>query len=381
MIAARSLLAQALIALPIAAVGCGDGRAPARQEPATVAAPPRVAATVAPPRPPPLSRPPRPKAAPQRILISAIGDCTLASELRDLSAPGSFPHVMKEHGGDARYPFSGVVALLSRDDLTIANLETTLTTATVPGRRAGHLFRGRPEDAGILREGSVELVNVANNHSGDFGPRGYRDTVEAVRAASVAVAGNALIDRQIIKGIEVVNLGFTGGDPVILPAVVRAIKQVKADRNVVIVSFHWGHEYLYAVNDVQKQLGRAAIDAGADLVLGTHPHVIQGIETYRGRHIVYSLGNFVFGGNSNPPDKDAIIFQQRFTDRGDRIAPAGFRIIPVRISSVVSHNDYRPVILAGEERARVLARVKRYSEELTRKANRCEPSEDMCPQK
>jgi poly-gamma-glutamate capsule biosynthesis protein CapA/YwtB (metallophosphatase superfamily) len=370
MIAARSLLAQALIALPLAAFGCHGEREGTSAEPALASTPPPVRplprARAKPPRPAPLSSL---AAREGRILISAIGDCTLASELRDREAPGSFPHVMKEHDGDAGYPFSGAFTLLARDDLTIANLETTLTNITVPGRRTGHLFRGKPEYAAILKAGSVELVNLANNHSGDFGPEGYRDTVEAIRAAGVSVTGNAFVDRRTIKGIEVVNLGFTGGDPVILPTVVHEIKKVKTERRVVIVSFHWGHEYLHAVSDVQEQLGRAAIDAGADLVLGTHPHVIQGIETYRGRHIVYSLGNFVFGGNSNPPDKDAIIFQQRFMDRGGQIGPAGFRIIPVRISSVVSHNDYRPVILTGEERARVLSRIQRYSEELRRKTD------------
>jgi poly-gamma-glutamate capsule biosynthesis protein CapA/YwtB (metallophosphatase superfamily) len=370
MIASRSLLAQALIALAPAALGCHGERDGAGAEPLAAPPPPPVQPAprtqVTPARP--LSSA-RPSAGEGPILISAIGDCTLASELRDREAPGSFPHVMKEHDDDPRYPFSGVVPLLARDDLTIANLETTLTNAAASGRSAGHLFRGKPEYASILKEGSVELVNVANNHSGDFGPRGYRDTIEAVRAAGVSVTGNDLVDRRTIKGIDVVNLGFTGGDPVILPRVVHGIKKVKTERTVVIVSFHWGHEYSYAINDAQERLGRAAIDAGADLVLGTHPHVIQGIETYRGRHIVYSLGNFVFGGNSNPPDKDAIIFQQRFMARGGRIEPAGFRIIPVQISSVTSRNDYRPVILTSEERARVLSRVERYSDELRRKAD------------
>jgi poly-gamma-glutamate capsule biosynthesis protein CapA/YwtB (metallophosphatase superfamily) len=370
MIGFRSLLAQALIALPLAAFGCHGERegAPPEPLPAGAAPPARPPdeAQRGPSRPPP---PTSPSGGEARILISAIGDCTLASELRDLEAPGSFLHVMNEHDGDVRYPFSGVIAVLGRDDLTIANLETTLTNATTPGRQAGHLFRGKPEYAEILKEGSVEVVNVANNHSGDFGPVGYRDTVLAVRAARVGVAGNAFVDRRIIKGIEVINLGFTGGDPAVLPKVVQEITKVKADRRVVIVSFHWGHEYLHAINDTQKQLGRAAINAGADLVLGTHPHVIQGIETYRGRHIVYSLGNFVFGGNSNPPDKDAIIFQQRFVDRGGRVVPAGYRVIPVRISSVKNRNDYRPVILTGEERARVLSRVERYSQDLRRRGD------------
>jgi poly-gamma-glutamate synthesis protein (capsule biosynthesis protein) len=167
----------------------------------------------------------------------------------------------------------------------------------------------------------------------------------------------------------VVNLGFTGGDPGLVQAEVgRAVAREKRGENVVIVSFHWGGEGSTEPNDDQRRLGRAAIDAGGDLVLGHHPHVIQGIETYRGREIVYSLGNFVFGGHSNPKDKDAIIYQATFAVRDGRAAPAGSRALPVRVSSVTERNDYRPVLMEGPEKERVLARLRAASEAIAEDA-------------
>jgi poly-gamma-glutamate capsule biosynthesis protein CapA/YwtB (metallophosphatase superfamily) len=294
------------------------------------------------------------------LLLSAIGDCTLGTDHKIRRAPGSFPVVIEQAGEDYRYPFSGVLQVLSQDDLTIANLETTLTDADAPDD--GHLhFSGKPAYVQMLKEGSVELVNFANNHSHDFGMRGYADTLATLAAAGVGAFGNGSADLRTVRGVEVVDLGFTGGDPGVLPEVVREVKEAKTGANLVIVSFHWGAEGSNTPNSVQRLLGHAAVDAGADLVLGTHPHVLQGIEAYRGKRIVYSLGNFVFGGHSNPADKDSIIYQAVFAEKEGRMEQAEERLLPVRISTSTQRNDYRPVLLEGAERDRVLARVEEYS--------------------
>jgi poly-gamma-glutamate synthesis protein (capsule biosynthesis protein) len=303
------------------------------------------------------------------IVISAVGDCTLGNDYRVTRAPGTFNHEMEAVGNDYRYPFSGVLDVLGRDDLTIANLETTLTTATT-AIEARFVFAGKPEYARILKEGSVEAVNVANNHSYDLGVKGFEQTLGALREHGVAFFGNGHIDRRVIKGIEVVNLGYTGGRTLIRPDMVAKVKASKRPENLVIVSFHWGVEGINQPIDEQKHLGRAAIDAGADLVLGHHPHVLQGIEERNGRQIVYSLGNFVFGGHSNPTDKDSMIYQALFTLKEGRVEPAGTRILPVRISSVTDRNDYRPVLLEGAERERVLGRVEQFSAALLPKTAR-----------
>jgi hypothetical protein len=347
------LLAVVLLAVPLA--GCekaSAATAPPLQEAPAASATMTALLPLAPAAPP----------APRTIRVSAVGDCTFAAEIGMINTPGTFPREFEDHGRDPAWFFSSVQSILAKDDLTIANLETTLTTAREPALPGRPRFRGKPEYAAILPASSVELVNFANNHSHDFGQRGYDETVNVVRAVGVGVSGDELVDTRTIKGVEIVNLGFTGGDEVILPRVVKRIKALKTGNNLVIVSFHWGAEGSYEPNEVQHQLGHAAVDAGADLVIGTHPHVLQGIETYRGRHILYSLGNFVFGGHGNPADMDAIIYQEAFAEQDGRMGPGEMTVFPVRISSVTTHNDYRPVLLSGDERERVLAKVKKLSE-------------------
>lgn len=298
------------------------------------------------------------------VRVSAVGDCTLGGDVHSAASSGPFDAVIAAHGGDMRYPFSGVLDVLRDDEVTIANLEGTLTTSYEPQPGLSFHFRGKPEYAAILREGSVEVVNLANNHSHDLGGRGYRDTLRALREAGVGAAGYELVDTRTVKGIEVHNLGFTGGDPVMLASVQKAVAARKQPGNLVIVSFHWGLEGVHEIIDVQRALGRAAIDAGADLVIGTHPHVIQGIETYRGRRIVYSLGNFVFGGNVNPAEKEAIIYRASFALADGLLAQSGEQIIPVQITTTPGRNDFRPIVLTGEAREGVLARLAAYSDGL-----------------
>ena len=113
----------------------------------------------------------------------------------------------------------------------------------------------------------------------------------------------------------------------------------------------------------QKDAAHAAIDAGADLVLGHHPHVLQGIEKYNGRYICYSLGNFCFGGNKNPSDKDTMIFQQTFTfENGNLLDDSNINIIPCSLSSSGKKNDYKPRVLKGSEKDRVMKKIQDMSE-------------------
>jgi poly-gamma-glutamate synthesis protein (capsule biosynthesis protein) len=299
------------------------------------------------------------------VTLSAVGDCTLGDPAGSERAPGSFHDVLAKHGGDLAYPFSGVRALLEDDDLTIANLEGTLTTRA-PRTDIPFAFRGRPEFAGMLPLGSVELVALANNHMNDCGPRGTDDTIAALDAAKVAYFGLGHVDERTIDGVEVVNLGWTGGRDEILGEVQRSIREHKRDDNLVIASFHWGIENEHAVNSVQLKLGRGAIDAGADLVLGHHPHVLQGIETYRGRTIVYSLGNFVFGGNARPSELDTVIFRARFAKKDGKVVELDHAIVPVSVSGNRAQNDFRPVPLEGADAEHVRANVARYSASLPR---------------
>ncbi|NUP13302.1 MAG: CapA family protein [Polyangiaceae bacterium] len=294
------------------------------------------------------------------LTISAVGDCTLGDPAGTERAPGSFHKVFVENGEDLARPFSGVQTVLGADDLTIANLEGTLTTANAREGTA-FSFRGKPEFAKMLSLGSVDIVNLANNHSYDCGPRGLSDTRESLRAANIGYFGVGDIDTRIVKGIEVHNLGYTGGKLDVRDEMAKAVRKLKRDDNLVIVSFHWGNEGSHESSDVQQTLGRAAIQAGADLVLGHHPHVLQGIEEYQGKKIVYSLGNFVFGGNGHPDDLDSMIFQAKFTKKAGKVVPLGYEVVPVSFSGHKSQNDFRPVLLEGADAARVRSDVEKYS--------------------
>lgn len=349
-----------VLGLPLAVAGCSDSQA----APAQDVAPPPVET---PPQDPPALKPSAAVVAPPSpvtLVISAVGDCTIGTDYRVVRAPGTFHKEMDAVGNDYKYPFSGVLPVLAEDDLTIANLETPLSSA-LARIEAPFVFTGKPEYAQILKEGSVEVVSVANNHSHDLGPRGHADTLSALGEHGVGYFGYGHIDRRVIKGIEVVNLGYTGGRATIRDAMARTVKENKRPDNIVIVSFHWGVEGINQPIDEQKILGKAAIDAGADLVLGHHPHVLQGIGSHKGRKIVYSLGNFVFGGHSNPADKDSMIYQAFFTKEEGTVVPAGERIVPVRISTATNRNDYRPVLLEGAEKDRVLSRVAKLTESLS----------------
>ncbi len=299
------------------------------------------------------------------ITISAVGDCTLGDPAGSEKAKGSFHRMFDDTGKDMARPFSGVADVLRQDDLTIANLEGPLTTRGCR-RDVPFSFRGRPAFAQMLAQGSVELVNLANNHSSDCGPTGVAETRDALDAAHVGSFGLGHADVRTIKGVEVVNLGYTGGRMDVKSTVVSDVTKYKKPGNIVIVTFHWGIEGSHAAGSVQAALGHASIDAGADLVIGTHPHVLQGIEEYKGKRIVYSLGNFVFGGNAHPTEWDSMIYRTRFAVRDGKTERLDDTIIPVSVSGDHTHNDFRPVVLDGDAKAAVVKEVEKLSAALGR---------------
>jgi len=294
--------------------------------------------------------------APTEIVLHAVGDCAIGDLHHGAGAPGSFAAEIAAADDPMGYPFSGVAELFAHDDLTIANLEGTFTD-----RKAWHnpvfSIRGAPENAQMLVRGGVELVDVENNHAFDYGVEGHEDTKAALEKVGVGYFGRDNVDRRTIKGMKIVNLGYLGGPKGTRAKMVADVARERGPSTIVIVSFHWGVEGYYATHPDQQRLGRAAIDAGASLVLGHHPHVVQGIETYRDRPIVYSMGNFVFGANSRPQDMDSFIYRVRFGLEGAEVASVKGEVIPVRISSDPNRNDFRPRLLQGAEAKRVVDKI------------------------
>ena len=137
------------------------------------------------------------------------------------------------------------------------------------------------------------------------------------------------------------------------------IKEKEPD--LIIASFHWGDEGSPVPNETQIGLARLAIDNGADLVIGHHPHVLQGVEKYKGKYILYSLGNFCFGGNKNPKDKDTMIFKETFSFKNGKLYDDKASIIPCSVSSTGERNNFQPTPLSGAEFKRVKEKIRERS--------------------
>ena len=298
------------------------------------------------------------------ITISSMGDCTLGTDV-NFNQSTSLNAYYNMNGPD--YFFQNVRSILEKDDLSIVNMEGTLTDSTTREDKT-YAFKAPAEYAGILSGSSVEAANLANNHSSDYGSQSNTDTIKALEDAGVATFG---FDQTKILDIKGVKVGLTGiyelaehmGKAEQVKENIAALKEAGAQ--LIIVNFHWGMEKEYYPDDTQKQLAHLAVDSGADLVIGHHPHVLQGVEKYKDKYIAYSLGNFCFGGNSNPSDKDTMIVQQTFTfQKGELKESSDLNLIPCSLSSTSSHNDYCPTPLEGDEKQRVLDKITQYSTNL-----------------
>ena len=217
----------------------------------------------------------------------------------------------------------------------------------------------------MLSGSSVEAVTMANNHSDDYGPEAKEETQEVLDEAGIAwVEGDktAVYEANGIKvgltGIYVLDDGMARE-----PQVRETIASLKEQgAQVIVAAFHWGSENANYPDETQVALAHIAVDCGADLVVGHHPHVLQGIEKYKGKYIAYSLGNLCFGGNSNPSDKDTMLFQQTFTvEDGKVLADDNIRVIPCSISSDPWWNNYQPTPAQGEEAERIIGRINEFS--------------------
>lgn len=299
------------------------------------------------------------------ITISAAGDCTLGTDEGfnyKRSFKGKYDAVQ-----DPAYFFQNVQPVFAQDDLTIVNMEGTLTEETTREPKQ-FAFKGDAEYAKILTAGAVETANLANNHSFDYGKKSYEDTITALEAEGISSFG---YERTAVMDIKGVKVGLAGVYELAehidckqdLLDNIASLKEQGAQ--IIIVSFHWGQEKENVPSDVQVELAHAAVDNGADLVLGHHSHVLQGIEEYKGKNIVYSLGNFCFGGNSAPSDMDTMIFQQTFIVKDGKLQEDNVtNILPCKISSAYEegYNNYQPILAEGDQKEKIFERLSEYSQ-------------------
>ena len=297
--------------------------------------------------------------SPVSLTLSVVGDCTLGTD-ETFDYDTSLNAYYENYGAD--YFLQNVKDIFSTDDLTIANFEGTLTDSDEREDKT-FAFKAPASYASILTGGSVEAVNTANNHSHDYGDQSFDDTLAALDDAGIVHFGYDETAVMDVKGIKVGLVGiYELYDHLEREQQLKDnIAKVKADgAQLIVLIFHWGNETETVPDSNQTTLGRIAIDEGADLVCGHHPHVLQGIETYKGRNIVYSLGNFCFGGNSSPSDMDTMIYQQTFTIDADGVKKDNVtNIIPCSISSAAydGYNNYQPTPAEGDEATRILGKI------------------------
>jgi len=322
-------------------------------------------ATVEPVEEAPIEPEPEPEPEPVTITITAAGDCSIG-KLSIHGYYGSLNQYFDENGPE--YFFDGVKDVFSNDDMTIVNFEGVLTESETIVEKQYNI-KGRPEYISVLPVSSIEAVSFGNNHREDYGRVSLEDTVALFEQENITYAYEDVVGMYEVKdkviGIVSVNEVYDGVDKT-KELLLAGIEELKANNcDLIICCPHWGIEGNHKIENYQQEIAYLCIDNGADLVLGCHPHVLQGMECYKDKMILYSMGNFCFGGNMNPKDKQTMIFQQTFTfdPAGDLVTDLDAKVIPCTLSSVDNKNDYQPTIRDGEKGQAILDNLNLYSQD------------------
>ena len=292
----------------------------------------------------------------ERFTLTFLGDCTIGSQPIQLNVMYS---ILWFIGEDYSYPFKGVIDYIDDDDLTVINLEGTFCDP-MPNSGALFTFRAPKNYVNVLTENSIEVASFANNHTMDYLQKGYDSTLETLEEAGIPYVEKD--SSRIVTTESGLTVGFYAlafaMDKADMKAEIAAMRNEGAE--VVVVSAHWGAEGSYRAAQTQIDMAHAAIDAGADIVYGHHPHVLQKIEEYNGGIIYYSLGNFVFGGHHWPQDLDSAVLQQEIIRSPEgEISLGELTIIPVSCSTLPAQNDFQPTPyeVGSEKYDRVISKL------------------------
>ncbi|MBQ8555682.1 MAG: CapA family protein [Clostridia bacterium] len=294
------------------------------------------------------------------LVLTVGGDAVIGTRESWWKREDAFPYYLEQNG--LGYPFKNLLSIFENDDMTFVNLEGVLKADKKGESRTKEFrFRGLPEWAEVLTLASIEQVSIANNHYIDYGTAGRDATRQALTDEGIAFSG---FEYNYIWEVEGLKIGFGGiretiyeQDPTIVSSDILAMK--KAGCDLIIYTCHWGTEYAKQHNELQEKIAAAATAAGADIVIGGHPHVVQGIDSVDDTLVLYSLGNLMFGGTINMQGYDGMLAQLRL-----RFSPEGYegvtlKLIPVLTSSSAAEdvNDFCPVVAEGEDKVRILEKV------------------------
>lgn len=319
----------------------------------TVETEPAVIATTEAPQPPTTAPTEPPE---EHFTLTFVGDCTLGSAPMHYEMATGF---IKTVGEDYAYPFANVAEYFQNDDYTMINLEGVFADEGYPADKL-FTFRGPSSYINILTQNSVDGVTLSNNHTLDYYQAGYNSTKEILDEAGIPYVerdSSRMFTTESGLTIGMYAATFTV-DMEDLTAEVAAMRENGAE--VVIFAPHWGKECYYYPLTHLEEYARGAIDAGVDIVVGHHPHVLQRMEEYNGGVIFYSLGNFSFGGNLQPTDLDSVLVQQEYIrDAEGNIRRGELTVVPMCISSAPPVNNFQPTPYeeGSEEYQRVMDKL------------------------
>jgi poly-gamma-glutamate synthesis protein (capsule biosynthesis protein) len=300
------------------------------------------------------------------VLLLAVGDVMMGASMEP---------AIREHSPD--HPFAGTASAIQRADIAICNLEAPFGTKGKPFKKR-FTFLVPPSYAGALKRAGFDAVAMANNHMMDYGAGPLDETIKLLDSLGIAHSGagrNLSEARKPVivgrNGLRVAFLSYSRVHPAefwatakragVAPATEVSVSQdvaaAKKQADLVVVSFHWGAELMNTPKQYQRDLAHLSIDSGADLVLGHHPHILQGMEIYKGKLIAYSLGNFAFGSRSRKCT-ESVMLEVRLTKGGLREA----RVVPVCVDNLKT--NFQPYVASGGEARAILENLSRISKPL-----------------
>jgi len=278
---------------------------------------------------------------------------------------------IRDRGNDFAYPLSATADILRAADLTVINLEAPLVEGCQLQEAGTFTFCGLPGFAAALQAAGVDVATLENNHIGNWGYEGIDETVARLEAARIKWADRDDAAVMDVRGLKFGFLAFNGVGEVIDRQVMAAqIRALRPDVDVLAVAFHWGTEYVSVpapgpgiAEDDPVEIGHLAVDAGADLVIGNHPHWVQAVEVYKGKpalsgaegFIAYAHGNFIFDQMWSYETRVGVIGKYTFYDD---------TLVAVQFTPVLIEDYAQPVPLKGADAQAVLGTMKSASEEL-----------------
>ncbi len=313
-------------------------------------APPAPAQSPEPPQEEPEAEP---EAAPapnrytaDRMVLSFIGDLSIGDATQSRSSAASLTNVIDQNGYD--YPFSLVADYLKADDYTFANLEVCLTDKEQLKSDKKYNMIGKPEFVNVLLEGGIDVVNTVNNHCMDFTVKGYEDTLSALDGAGInhfgsvypgTDRGSDILGKAEVNGVLIGMVGYSYPQEYDLLRLKNRMEQLRKEGcELIVCSLHWGQEEHLTSQVWQFGFAKKLIDAGADIIWGHHPHVVQPVMFYKGKPILFSTGNFIFGTMSEV-DPSTGIFQLEYDLTGEKPQLCLMNVIPCQTGK---RGDYRP---------------------------------------